>query len=316
MNYILDWKPSPPDERDFKFSNSFLQFDASILPATSIIDTLPEVYDQGEIGSCVFNSSGMSVLYQSRLQNREIFPSRLFGYWNTRELEGTVNEDSGAYIRDAFKILNKVGTCKESTWPYNTDEFLTKPSEDCYTEALKTTATQYHRLNNSDILELKNCIATLKKPFVFGFTVYQSFMGSWESVMPIPRNGERVLGGHAVLAIGYSDAKKAFLIKNSWSKDWKDAGHFWMPYSFITGVDCDDFWVLEGLSTLVPEPIPIPEPVSKTTVDLKKVMLSGSDFTLMQKDVIVRMGLELGLGTTNALSRAKNLTILKAHLGL
>ena len=71
--------------------------------------------------------------------------------------------------------------------------------------------------------------------------------------MPMPTAKEKRLGGHAVMAVGYNDANKMFIIRNSWSKNWGDLGYFYMPYSYITDTNrADDFWTIrlveKGLS--------------------------------------------------------------------
>ena len=85
-------------------------------------------------------------------------------------------------------------------------------------------------------------------PFVFGFTVYESFESeevarTGEVAMPGP--GEKAIGGHAVLAMGYDDAHRRFLVRNSWGTDWGEKGHFTMPYAYLTDSNLsDDFWTI------------------------------------------------------------------------
>jgi C1A family cysteine protease len=64
-------------------------------------------------------------------------------------------------------------------------------------------------------------------------------------LMPMPKPTEKRLGGHAVMAVGYDDAKQVFLVRNSWSKAWGDQGYFYMPYFYITDTNrADDFWTI------------------------------------------------------------------------
>ena len=45
-------------------------------------------------------------------------PSTLFLYYVTRSLEGTVDVDAGATIRNTIKAANEFGVATEKFWPY------------------------------------------------------------------------------------------------------------------------------------------------------------------------------------------------------
>lgn len=315
--YKLNWKPSPADARDLKFSAmlSKRQVSAPPPPSSDVSMLIPEVFDQGGAGSCTGNMGAMQGLYRSRRQNREIAPSRLMLYYGARELEGSTGSDDGAYIRDIFKAWAKVGVCPESIWAYDESKVTTRPSAQAYDEGKKTLAVAYRALNNTILDELKTCIA-IGEPFGFGFTVYNQFMyGAWSETMPMPKQGEKILGGHAVTAVGYDDARKAFRIKNSWGASWKKAGYFYMPYAFISNPDyCSDFWMLEEITPAI---TPTPTPGNITSiVDLKKVITSKADFTCMKEAVVVRMGKEMGLNTDLLKSKSQNIAIVLGGLGL
>src|SRR3954469_9285728 len=162
-------------------------------------------------------------------------------------MENSVDSDAGAMIRDGIKSVNKDGACKETTWPYIIQQFATKPSGPAYKEAQNYQAIQYRRLDNTDITQLKSCLYQ-GFPFVFGFSVYQSFMSQGVArtgLMPMPSKRERLLGGHAVLAVGYDDSKQVFIVRNSWGPNWGDKGYFYMPYKYITNDDlAADFWTI------------------------------------------------------------------------
>ena len=315
---VLNWKPSPKDERDFKFALNFSLLSEEELPkVVDLRSLIPEIWDQGQLGSCAGHSTGMAVLYQSRKQNREINPSRLFLYYNARVIQGWQKEDSGCYIRDCFKTLNKEGVCKNDTWPYIEKEVVTKPSEKSYKEGLDTVSTKYYRIGQS-ILEMKNCLAN-GRPFVFGFEVFTSFMnGNWIDTMPTPKQNEKSLGGHATIAVGYDDDKKCFLIKNSWGSDWKMKGYFWMPYSYIVTNRCDDFWTLESLKE-IPTPEPIPEPVPEPTptgcLDPFKLFTSVSELKSLSKTLLFKVATLMGLKPLNT-SKTTLLNLLQQELKL
>jgi C1A family cysteine protease len=83
---------------------------------------------------------------------------------------------------------------------------------------------------------------------VFGFTVYESFESAAVAKsgdVPLPSQGEQVLGGHAVLAVGYDDSKQRFIVMNSWGTGWGKKGFFTMPYAYMTDSNlADDLWTV------------------------------------------------------------------------
>lgn len=266
----LGWVPDTPDFRDQYFS---------VVAPTIAIETLPPqvdlrdsqlfsfpILDQGSLGSCTANAISAAITYAMSKQgkvsiqnlnmgvkpnnltdNAFFSPSRLFIYYNERVMENTVNSDAGAMIRDGIKSVNQLGACKETTWPYIIQQFTTKPSGPAYKEGQNYQAIQYRRLDNTDITQLKSCLYQ-GFPFVFGFSVYQSFMSQGVArtgLMPMPSKRERLLGGHAVLAVGYDDNKQVFIVRNSWGPNWGDKGYFYMPYKYITNEDlATDFWTI------------------------------------------------------------------------
>jgi C1A family cysteine protease len=239
------WIPDVKDHRDIRYQRKLV---AQKLPASiDLTADMPTVYDQEELGSCTANAIAGAFEYLLPKEGKEDFtPSRLFIYYNEREKEGTVNEDSGAQIRDGIKVCTKLGVCKETTWPYIIQQFAVRPSDGCYTEALDHQVLKYERLSN-DLADIKHCLAS-GYPVVFGFTVYENFESAQvakDGMMPMPGENDQVLGGHAVLAVGYDDATKRFKVRNSWGTSWGDKGYFYMPYDYLTNSDlAQDFWAI------------------------------------------------------------------------
>jgi C1A family cysteine protease len=250
------WVPDLPDHRDHLYAAppnvlGTLPLQADLRP------TCPPVYDQGQIGSCTANAIGGAHQFDQMKQKLSapspFAPSRLFIYYNERAMEGTVGSDSGAQIRDGIKSIGKQGVCREDpTWPYDGDPFppnnkiTVKPSQAAYTEATKYTAVQYQRVPRV-LNQMKACLAS-GYPFVFGFTVYESFESpqvAQTGIVPMPKPNEQVLGGHAVLAVGYDDAKQSFIVRNSWGSGWGMQGYCTMPYLYLTdGSLASDFWTV------------------------------------------------------------------------
>jgi len=101
---------------------------AMILPTSiDLRNLMPPICDQLQLGSCSANSS---TSYDVFLYNNKIQLSRLFEYYMVREIEGTVNEDSGATNRDNVISINKNGICEESLMPYDISKFTIPPIEE------------------------------------------------------------------------------------------------------------------------------------------------------------------------------------------
>jgi len=211
----------------------------------------PGVYDQGQLGSCTANAIGAAIEFDRLKQALPDFvPSRLFIYWNERSMEGTVGSDSGAQIRDGIKSVAKDGVCPETDWPYDITRFTEKPSDLAYEDAQLDRAVSYQRLVQN-LNQMRGCLAS-GYPFVFGFTVYESFETDQVATSghaPLPAPNEQTIGGHAVVAVGYDDANQWFIVRNSWGSGWGMKGYFTLPYTYLTQSSlAADFWTIRMVS--------------------------------------------------------------------
>jgi C1A family cysteine protease len=241
------WVHDLPDQRDHLYAAPVTVLAA--LPRRADLRPLcPPVYDQGQLGSCTANAIAAAIQFdQMKQELAEVFtPSRLFIYYNERAMEHTVDSDSGAQIRDGIKSVGKQGDCPEPEWPYVIARFKTKPPARCYLHAVKHKAVLYQRLTPI-ANQLKGCLAS-GYPFVFGFTVYESFdteRVATTGKVDMPGPNEQVVGGHAVMAVGYDDVRQRFIVRNSWGAGWGQKGSFTMPYAYLTDRNlADDFWTI------------------------------------------------------------------------
>jgi C1A family cysteine protease len=241
------WIPDLPDQRDFQYAAPVEML--GVLPASvDLTSACPPVYDQGQLGSCTANAIAGAIEFDQIKQNLSpIFvPSRLFIYYNERVMEGTVSSDSGAQIRDGMKSVGQQGACPEDMWPYHIAHFADKPTDACFQEALKHKAILYQRVVRN-LIQMKGCLAS-GYPFIFGFTVYESFESNKMTQTGhalMPQAGEHVLGGQAVMAIGYDDSHKWFIVRNSWGTGWGMQGYFTLPYDYLMDSSlANDFWTL------------------------------------------------------------------------
>jgi len=250
MSYKISrygWLPDLPDERDHFYAAPVAA--TAVLPASADFrPQCPPVYDQGQLGSCTANAIAGAIQFDRlKQQLAQVFvPSRLFIYYNERATEHTVDSDSGAQIRDGIKSVAKLGDCPETEWPYTIARFKTKPSPECYADALRYRVVSYQRLMPV-LSQLKGCLAS-GYPFVFGFTVYESFESpqvARTGHASLPGSSERAIGGHAVVGVGYQDAKQWFIVRNSWGSGWGLKGYFTLPYAYLTDENlASDFWTI------------------------------------------------------------------------
>ena len=250
----LGWKKQKPDNRDLTIQNLKM---ASVLPtvlppAVNLRKWCSPVEDQNDLGSCTANAwSGILEFNQNKYPisgSRYFDLSRLFIYYNERVLEDTVNEDSGAELRDGARAINIYGVCPEYKWPYITSKFAVEPSSDCYAAALPNHIHNYYALNTFN--DLKTSLAG-GHPFVFGIAVYDSFLSDAVAntgIVPMPnQKTERIRGGHAIMCVGYNNYEGRFLIRNSWGKEWglkgTNAGYCTLPYDYLANSHlASDFW--------------------------------------------------------------------------
>ena len=208
------WIPDLPDQRDHLYAAPPPVVSA-LPPSADLRPDCPPVYDQGQLGSCTANAIGGAIEFDQMKQKlSDVFvPSRLFIYYNERSIEGTVASDSGAQIRDGIKSVSAQGACHEALWPYDTSKFTKKPPKTCYTDGAKNKAVSYQRVVR-DPAQMKGCLAS-GYPFVFGFTVYESFESpqvSKTGIVPMPQPAEQVLGGPFESIPGHAESSVMLLL--------------------------------------------------------------------------------------------------------
>lgn len=184
--------------------------------------------------------------------------SRLFEYYATRKIEGSIQEDSGATIRDTIKAGVTYGIADESVWPYDISKFANNPPSTVWTAAATHKVTSYHAITDGDIVTMKAAIAA---GFLvgYGFEVYDYFMSqemATKAFLDLPASNESLQGGHAQCLVGYDDnkanpfrlgVKGAFLVRNSWGTDWGLGGYYWVSADYLKNTRlCSDFWVIQS----------------------------------------------------------------------
>ena len=250
------WVPDLPDQRDFSYAVA--KTVTSVPPKVDLRSKCPKPYDQLQTGSCTANAIAGALEFDMMQQGIQAFtPARLFIYYNERAIEGTVASDKGAFLRDGIKSVAALGACPEGAvgdpppaWPFDPNKVLVKPATACYSKALGFKAISYYSIDQN-LADMKTCLAE-GYPFVFGFTAYESFESqavATSGIVPLPASNEAVVGGHAVVAVGYDDGSRNFICRNSWGPKWGLKGYFYMPYAYLLDDNLsDDFWTIRSVT--------------------------------------------------------------------
>ena len=239
------WRPDKVDNRDYKYSvtNKTQSNVVDLRNYCSLIE------DQGNLGSCTGNAIAGAIELLNKRNGKQTDVSRLFIYYYERALTNTINYDSGAYIRDGIKVTNKQGAPLENLWPYDIQKYRQRPSISAINDGLIRKVSLYERVEDHT-----GCLDALNNgyPVVIGFYVYESFASrqvSRTGVMPYPNTKrERLLGGHAVLLVGYDKTRQVYIARNSWGPTWGDNGYFYMPFQVIQNRGMSsDFWIIKSV---------------------------------------------------------------------
>ena len=270
----MGWLPDYPDFRDYTAEkDSVLTMLRTVGVATPLKAGLPASVDlrpwcspvenQGSLGSCTANAGvGMVEYFERRAFGKHIDASRLFLYKATRTMLHWTG-DTGAFLRSTMGALALFGVPPEEYWPYVVADFEKEPTAFCYAFAQNYQTISYYRLDppGTTPAVLLNQIKTYLAgglPSMFGFTVYNSYtQAATTGKIPFPTAGEKIVGGHAIMAVGFDDKMKikntnpgaiettgALLIRNSWGPAWGAAGYGWLPYEFVLRGLATDWWSL------------------------------------------------------------------------
>ena len=250
-----------------------------------VSDSLPETVDlrsqcspvanQGRLGACTAFAivKGLDEFLANKAGNpTELSPA--FLYYEERKADGNtdMSADTGALISTGMQVLEQMGTCPESDDPYISaadqqdpqkikDFLATPPSDQAVQDAIAfeipgahsffdTSAPSSKRLKPVPLSTLTDIRTTLAggMPVVAGIMVYQSMESqavAQTGMVPMPTSGDKLLGGHAILLVGYDETRQLFIVRNSWGSSWGDGGYFYLPYQYVAKGYMQDAWTAD-----------------------------------------------------------------------
>ena len=242
MKRMYGWVPDKQDHRDIMYGD--VRPSTVVLPPKiSLRDKMPPVFDQGHLSSCTANAANALWAF---VHGGGPY-SRLQVYYNERQINGTVDQDCGAQIRDSIKVLNTIGAGLEEHWPYIESNFAIEPPATELAEAAMDKAVVYSRLLTRE--DYRTCLSE-GFPFIIGIMLYNEFEGDDAAdtgMIPMPNQDSQFVGGHAVCVIGYDTDKNGhdmYEVRNSWGDDWGSEGNFFLPAAYLDGPLGCDAWTI------------------------------------------------------------------------
>ncbi|HYN42070.1 MAG TPA: C1 family peptidase [Thermoanaerobaculia bacterium] len=238
--------PDVPDHRDRKYEAP--RHIRRVLPrAVDLRPLCPPVEDRRPLNACSAYAIGAAIWFDEKRQGQGPPPSSpLFLYWVERARAHTIGTNAPVSLRDGYKAAARHGICSERLWPWKPERFADRPTKACFREAKKSRAVEYHRVVR-DLDNLRGCLAE-GFPFTLGLSVHESFESRAvreTGRVPMPKRGEKTLGGHAVLVVGYEERCRRFLVRNSWGTRWGQRGYFTLPWNYLLNPDLAwDFWTV------------------------------------------------------------------------
>ncbi len=199
------------------------------------------VKDQGGCGSCVaFGTTAtvetaVRVAYGNANLAVDLSEAQVF-YCYGKAAGATCG--SGWWPDGAFNGYEK-GVVDEACFPYTAGD---QNCNLCSNAAdRETMISKWHTMSSTS--DMKAWISAHGAATTC-FTVYNDFFG-YASGVYSPDTASGVAGGHCVSVVGYNDAGKYWICKNSWSSSWGEQGFFCIAYG-TCGIDAE-MWAVDGV---------------------------------------------------------------------
>lgn len=303
-----------PDPRDFQFSE-IMGADLIIPGSFSLREKMTPPKNQGRRGTCTgFASTGIAEFHNAGEYNQpklDLSEEYLFRRIKEIDVADYGYRGYGAYLRSGAKALCKFGTCLEKSAPYDGND--TESSWDSFnpTPAMTVEGETYRMASYLQLGRskegIKRALFTSQAPLLAGVTLHSSYRQAKTNggLIPVPKAGEDVIGGHALVITGYTDKHIEF--KNSWGATWGDKGYIHWPWEALEHV-YSSIWSFVDL-------ILNPHVLTKQAIEANKKLLLDHQVDAWEK-AIKKGGIITASTLPNAILTKGDFIVFAARLGL
>lgn len=225
----------PTSEQLAQVPDASLPFGGTLPPSMDLSAQFPPPGNQGNQNSCV----GWAVAYALKtFQERAeeswplthgsggIDPNRVFSpAYVYNQINGGQNRPTS--FVDAFNLVLREGVAPLAAMPYDGD-FQRQPSPAARQAAARFRIRDWQEVPRDDVVHTKAQLSQ-DRPVVIGMLVDPTF-AQFRGNGIIRNYGSPNLSGHAMVVVGYDDARQAFRVLNSYGPEWGDGGYAWVSY--------------------------------------------------------------------------------------
>ncbi len=196
---------------------------------------LPPIGNQGKQGSCVAWATGYYLKgYQENIEdannsiqnpNNLLSPAFIYNQIKVADC------DSGSQIPSALELISNTGIVTLSEMPYNENECDKQPTETQNNLAKENIIFSFSYLDGETLFDQAKAFLNNNQPIVIAISIDRNHFGKIDTFGDaVYREFENADGAHAMLVVGYDNAKNAFKAVNSWGESWGNNGFVWVDY--------------------------------------------------------------------------------------
>jgi hypothetical protein len=194
----------------------------------------PRIRDQGAMGACV--GFGFSALADYMAGDRRVGASPQALWAEGRRREGTFPQNVGIGMQDAADIVNGRGNYQEALLPYPEAIQRRDPR---FGWALGRNAGEYGGVRRRHVVSLtaaEQIWTALDKGMPVVVALFEPRQFDYPGPggrIDSPGPNASTDGAHCVILVGYDDASRRLIVRNSWGLAWGDRGYGYMAYDYV-----------------------------------------------------------------------------------